>query len=234
MNEQKNTTDTPKKNSHIGIIVLVIAAIIISPFCYKQGAASKLNKLIEQKSDDIIETTQQDNTELKSEIEDLYKQKEALNLALSEKADLQTAMQNYNTDKTEFNKQISQLNSDIQNLDSSIQTKQNELNEKVAAKEEEERRQAAEAEAKRQQEAEQQRAAQQKSSSSGSQQKATKQQSSSSNNQQQVSSQGGTVWVGETGNKYHKQSCPTLKGKGHQISLQAAKDEGRTACKVCY
>ncbi|MCI8655402.1 MAG: hypothetical protein HFJ48_06010 [Clostridia bacterium] len=42
------------------------------------------------------------------------------------------------------------------------------------------------------------------------------------------------VWVGKTGNKYHRQSCRTLKGKGHQITLQQALKEGRQACKVCH
>lgn len=42
------------------------------------------------------------------------------------------------------------------------------------------------------------------------------------------------VWVGNTGTKYHIQSCGTLKGKGHQITLQQAISEGRQACKVCH
>ena len=41
------------------------------------------------------------------------------------------------------------------------------------------------------------------------------------------------VWVGETGSKYHIQSCSTLKGKGHQITLQQALAEGKQACKRC-
>lgn len=42
------------------------------------------------------------------------------------------------------------------------------------------------------------------------------------------------VWVGNTGTKYHKQNCRTLKGNGHQITMQQAIAEGREACKVCY
>ena len=42
------------------------------------------------------------------------------------------------------------------------------------------------------------------------------------------------VWVGETGTKYHIQSCRTLKGKGHQITLKQALAEGREPCKVCH
>lgn len=42
------------------------------------------------------------------------------------------------------------------------------------------------------------------------------------------------VWVGETGSKYHNEGCRTLKGKGHQITLDQAKKEGRQPCKVCH
>lgn len=42
------------------------------------------------------------------------------------------------------------------------------------------------------------------------------------------------VWVGNTGTKYHIQSCRTLKGKGYQITMKQALAEGRQACKVCH
>ena len=42
------------------------------------------------------------------------------------------------------------------------------------------------------------------------------------------------VWVGDTGTKYHKEDCPTLKGSGHRITMDQALSEGREACKVCY
>lgn len=42
------------------------------------------------------------------------------------------------------------------------------------------------------------------------------------------------VWVGDTGTKYHYQSCRTLKGNGHQITLEQALAEGREPCKVCH
>ena len=41
------------------------------------------------------------------------------------------------------------------------------------------------------------------------------------------------VWVGNTGNKYHRQSCRTLKGNGHQITYQQAISQGRGACQIC-
>ena len=42
------------------------------------------------------------------------------------------------------------------------------------------------------------------------------------------------VWVGDSGTKYHNEGCRTLKGKGHQITLQQALAEGREPCKVCH
>ncbi len=42
-----------------------------------------------------------------------------------------------------------------------------------------------------------------------------------------------TVYVGATGNKYHRESCSTLKGGGRAISLSSAQAEGRTPCKRC-
>ncbi len=42
------------------------------------------------------------------------------------------------------------------------------------------------------------------------------------------------VWVGKTGTKYHRQSCPTLKGKGIQITYEQAISQNRQPCKVCY
>lgn len=65
---------------------------------------------------------------------------------------------------------------------------------------------------------------------------AAKQQSSSNGATQSGSSvnQGKTVYVGETGSKYHYQGCRTLKNGGRAISLEEALAEGRTACKVCH
>lgn len=42
------------------------------------------------------------------------------------------------------------------------------------------------------------------------------------------------VYVGNTGTKYHYQSCRTLKGKGHQITMEAAIAQGYTSCGVCH
>jgi hypothetical protein len=43
-----------------------------------------------------------------------------------------------------------------------------------------------------------------------------------------------TVYIGKTGNRYHIQSCRTLKGKGIAVTLSEAQAQGRTACGVCY
>jgi hypothetical protein len=42
-----------------------------------------------------------------------------------------------------------------------------------------------------------------------------------------------TVYRGKTGTKYHRETCPTLKGGGIPISLSDALAQGRDACKVC-
>lgn len=42
-----------------------------------------------------------------------------------------------------------------------------------------------------------------------------------------------TVYVTETGERYHLSSCRTLRGGGRPISLGEAKRRGYTACKVC-
>lgn len=43
-----------------------------------------------------------------------------------------------------------------------------------------------------------------------------------------------TVWIGETGTKYHRSYCRTLKGNKYEITLSQAKNQGREPCKVCY
>lgn len=42
-----------------------------------------------------------------------------------------------------------------------------------------------------------------------------------------------TVWIGETGTKYHRQDCRTLKGNKYEIILKEAQSQGREPCKVC-
>ena len=42
-----------------------------------------------------------------------------------------------------------------------------------------------------------------------------------------------TVWIGATGTKYHRYSCPTLKSTHREITLSEALAQGREPCKVC-
>jgi len=42
-----------------------------------------------------------------------------------------------------------------------------------------------------------------------------------------------TVYVTESGARYHLSSCRTLRGNGRPISLGEAKRRGYTPCKVC-
>jgi hypothetical protein len=42
-----------------------------------------------------------------------------------------------------------------------------------------------------------------------------------------------TVYITETGERYHLSSCRTLRGGGRPISLGEAKRRGYKACKVC-
>lgn len=99
------------------------------------------------------------------------------------------------------------------------------LNEKFKAAQEEERIRLEE-EKKKAEEEEKARIATETAAA----QSSSKSQGSSASN----SSGGGTVYVGKTGNKYHRSGCPTLKGKGTAISLSQAIAEGRTACQRCH
>lgn len=71
------------------------------------------------------------------------------------------------------------------------------------------------------------------SSSSSSTSKSTSSSAKASSSTKNNSSSG-YVWVGNTGHKYHKQTCPTLKEKGHKITLKEALADDREPCKVCY
>lgn len=42
-----------------------------------------------------------------------------------------------------------------------------------------------------------------------------------------------TVWIGETGTKYHHNNCRTLRDNKYEITLQEALNQGREPCKVC-
>lgn len=43
-----------------------------------------------------------------------------------------------------------------------------------------------------------------------------------------------TVYITDTGSKYHRAGCRYLSSSSHSISLSSAKQQGYTACSVCY
>ena len=51
--------------------------------------------------------------------------------------------------------------------------------------------------------------------------------------QQPAQPAGDTVYIGDSGTKYHRFNCRTLTGNKHPISLSQAQAQGRQACKVC-
>lgn len=46
-------------------------------------------------------------------------------------------------------------------------------------------------------------------------------------------SSGGTVYITNTGTKYHRDGCSSLRRSKHSISKSEAQRQGYTACKVC-
>ena len=41
------------------------------------------------------------------------------------------------------------------------------------------------------------------------------------------------VYIGKSGNKYHKENCVSLKSKGEKIKLQDDEEKGKEPCKIC-
>lgn len=48
-----------------------------------------------------------------------------------------------------------------------------------------------------------------------------------------VAEDSGTVYITETGSKYHLSSCRYLRSSKIQITLSSAKSQGYTPCSVC-
>lgn len=194
-------------------IVGITSIVSITALCvsYNLGSTHKVNQLVEQKAQATIEELKQSDAELASEIEKLSSQKNKLNVTLSNKADIQNAMQEYETNKVEYTNQISQLNTSIASLDTSIQQKQTSLNEKKAAK------------------AEEQRIAAEKAAQEAAKQKAAASQNATVNNNQSY-----TVYITNTGSKYHSSGCQYLKKSKIPISKDKAVAQGYTACSRCH
>ncbi len=196
-----------KKNKKVLIAITAFIIFIITLSCsaYKNGAENKLNSLIAQEASNTAEGVRENDNKLTAEIESLSQQRDALNTELAEKSGIQAVMQDYSVKKADYSAQIDQLEKDVKGLDVDIENAQNNLNQKIAAKEEE-RRLAAEKEAREKELARQQAEAER---------------------------QANMVWIGDTGTKYHDENCRTLRGNKYQITLEKAKAQGRTACKVC-
>ena len=185
--------------------ITLLAMLILSPIVYNSGATSKLNHLIDTERQAQLEEIKKSDTDLQEEISELTDKKEDLKADLTSKSDIQSAKDKYNTDKNDYTNKVTTLNTEISGLDSNIKTKQTQLEEKKAAKAAEEKRIAEE------KAAEQARII-----------------------QEAQNAQGETVWIGETGTKYHYRDCRTLKGNKYEITLAEAKAQGREACKVCH
>ncbi len=122
-------------------IILVILVISLPCCAYQGGKDNKLEKLVDERAAAIVEEIKQADSSIVSEIEALTAQKEELNKEISAKSDVITAIQKYNTDKTDYNEQIAQLNGEIEDLNTSIDATQEEI-----AKRAEQKRLAAELE----------------------------------------------------------------------------------------
>lgn len=199
--------------SIVGITVIIsIVALCAS---YNIGSTHKLNRLVEQEAQTAVAELQQSDSELTSEIEKLSAQKDDLNTDLSGKTDIQNALQAYNTNKTDYTNQISQLDKSIESLDTSIQQKQTQLDTKKAAKAAEEERIAAE------------KAAAEKAAQEAEKKKSSSQNTTVNNNQSY------TVYITNTGAKYHSSGCQYLKKSKIAISKDSAVAQGYTPCSRC-
>lgn len=124
-----------------------------------------------------------------------------------------------NSKLEELNNQVNSLNSQIEDLNNQIKEKDNQI---INLQNENEELKTSKQETKKEDITE--------TSSTATPTPKTSQTSNSNatNNNSEM------VWVGETGTKYHNAGCRTLKGKGHQITLQQALSEGKEPCKVCH
>ena len=203
----KGITIKPK----VAIITAVVSAVSMC-VSYAGGGIYKLDNLVMQEAQSQIEELKQSDNEITSEIKELSDKKENLNNTLNSKADVQKAIDEYNTSKTDYNNQISQLNNDITSLDSDIQSNQKELDEKKAAAE----KAAAEKAAA-------EKAAQEKAAAEA-----------KANAVSQNDNQSYTVYITNTGSKYHSNGCQYLKKSKIAISKDKAVAQGYTPSSKCH
>ena len=201
----KGITFSPK----VAIITAIVSTVSVC-VSYAGGGIYKLDNLVMQEAQSQIEELKQSDNEITSEIKELSDKKENLNNTLNSKADVQKAIDEYNASKTDYNNQISQLNNDITSLDSDIQSNQKELDEKKAAAE---------------------KAAAEKVAA----EKAAKEKAEAETNvATQSDNQSYTVYITNTGSKYHSSGCQYLKKSKIPISKDKAIAQGYTPCSKCH
>ena len=183
-------------------VAIITAVVSVVSMCvsYAGGGIYKLDNLVTQEAQSQIEELKQSDNEITSEIKELSDKKENLNNTLNSKADVQKAIDEYNTSKTDYNNQISQLNNDITSLDNDIQSKQKELDEKKVAAEK--------------------AAAEKAASEKAAQEKAAAE--AKANAVSQNDNQSYTVYITNTGSKYHSNGCQYLKKSKIAISKDKA------------
>lgn len=221
MNKNKLKTFLTKKVplSIKYIVITLIVFLFAVDISQSIGETDKLNQLVEQEANVQITELKQTDDAVKAEIESLTAKKEELNNTLNSKADIQYEMKEYDTNKAEYTNQISQLNTDIGSLDGSISQKQNELNEKKAAAEKAAAEKAAAEKAAAEKAAAEKAAAEQAAASASV--------NNSSDNQSH------TVYITDTGSKYHSSGCRHLKKSKIAISEDKAIAQGYTRCSQC-
>ena len=207
--KHSNGTNNSKKSfwkSGKNIAIVILSFLLVCFIvAYGNSDANKVEELTNK-----INELEQKNTELNSKAEDNENQitnlQDANKLLVEEKEKLEEEKKTLETEKQELNTKVEEL----EKISSTQNTKS--TNSPVATT------------------SQPQKSSSPSSSSTSSSSKSSSQSTptSSSNSNSQM------VWVGETGTKYHNQGCRTLKGKGHQITLQQAQAEGRAPCKVCH
>lgn len=197
------------KKRPLSKVLLGILAVFFLYVFYCSGTVSQLDRLKEQEVTDIISVLQKEDQGLDMDMEELNAQWDELYKTMGEKDEVIAQLDDYALRKNEYSGQISELENELESMDYEIQLKQGEIETKKEEARKEEERRIAEEKEKRRIAAEQE-----------AQRKAAQNQT--------------TVWIGDTGTKYHRYNCRTLRGNKYGISLSKALAQGRQACKVCY
>lgn len=218
--------DTQKQNSINKIFALVkekftketiktiaIVFLIFLLFCCIFSDDTKRNVELSQQVENLTNQISQLNAEIENNNSKLKDNEKEITTLKGQKSILEQEKSKLESEKGNLEKEKSELTTKVQELEKTS-TKKNITQTTVAS---------ANSQAKK--------SSSSNTSSNTKSSEATSKASKSSTTQTTNTSM---VWVGKTGTKYHNQTCPTLKGKGSQITMQQALSEGRTACKVCH